>query len=88
MSLLDYFRISKAGSASVAKERLQILVAHERRSRNQPSYLPQLQKELLEVVRKYVNVSQEAISVSFEQDENQETLELNIVLPDLQAKKS
>ncbi|PPC90291.1 MAG: cell division topological specificity factor MinE [Methylobacter sp.] len=88
MSLLDYFRISKAGSASVAKERLQILVAHERSSRNQPSYLPQLQKELLEVVRKYVNVSQEAISVSFEQDENQETLELNIVLPDLQAKKS
>jgi cell division topological specificity factor len=44
MSLLDYFRISKVGSASVAKERLQILVAHERSSRNQPSYLPQLQK--------------------------------------------
>ena len=48
MSLLDYFRISKIGTASVAKERLQILVAHERSSRNQPSYLPQLQKELLE----------------------------------------
>ena len=41
MSLLDYFRISKVGTASVAKERLQILVAHERSSRNQPSYLPQ-----------------------------------------------
>lgn len=86
MSLLDYFRTSKTGSASLAKERLQILVAHERSSRSQPSYLPQLQKELLEVVRKYINVSQEAISVNFEQDDNQETLELNIVLPDIHAK--
>jgi cell division topological specificity factor len=88
MSLLDYFRTSKVGSASVAKERLQILVAHERSSRNQPSYLPQLQKELLEVIRKYINVGQDAISVNFEQDENQETLEVNIVLPDLHIKNT
>jgi cell division topological specificity factor len=88
MSLLDYFRKSKVGSASVAKERLQILVAHERSSRNQPSYLPQLQKELLEVIRKYINVGQDAISVNFEQDENQETLEVNIVLPDIDTKKT
>ena len=86
MSLLDYFRTSKTSSASVAKERLQILVAHERSSRSQPSYLPQLQKELLEVIRKYVNVEQDAISVNFEQDDEQETLELNIVLPDIQTK--
>ena len=84
MSLLDYFRSSKPKTAPLAKERLQILVAHERKYRNQPSYLPQLQKELLEVVRKYVNVDQDAISINFEQDENQETLELNIVLPDYQ----
>lgn len=87
MSLLDYFRSSKSSSASLAKERLQILVAHERSSKNQPSYLPQLQKELLEVIQKYVNVGQEAISVNFEQDDKQETLELNIVLPDYQPKK-
>ncbi|MCH9639452.1 MAG: cell division topological specificity factor MinE [Betaproteobacteria bacterium] len=84
MSLLDYFRASKPRTASIAKERLQILVAHDRSHHNQPSYLPQLQKELLEVVRRYVNVDQDAISVNFEQDENQETLELNIVLPDYQ----
>jgi cell division topological specificity factor len=88
MSLLDYFKISKASTASLAKERLQILVAHERTSRNQPSYLPQMQKELLEVIRKYINVGQDAISVSFEQDEDQETLELNIVLPDLPIKNT
>jgi len=82
MSLLDYFRSSKPSSASLAKERLQILVAHERKARNQPSYLPQLQQELLAVIQKYVNVGQDAITVNFEQDDNQETLELNIVLPD------
>jgi len=82
MSLLDYFRSSKTNTASLAKERLQILVAHERASRNQPSYLPELQKELLAVIQKYVNVGQDAITVNFEQDGNQETLELNIVLPE------
>jgi len=82
MSLLDYFRLSKPKSAPLAKERLQILVAHERSYRNQPSWLPQLQQELLDVIRKYVNVDQNAISVNFEQDDNQETLELNIVLPE------
>ena len=82
MSLLDYFRSTKPSSASIAKERLQILVAHERVARNQPSYLPQLQKELLAVIQKYVNVDEDDISVNYEQDDKQETLELNIILPD------
>jgi cell division topological specificity factor len=87
MSLLDYFKTSKTSSASLAKERLQILVAHERTSKNQPSYLPELQDELLNVVRKYTNVTQDAIFINFEQDEHQETLELNIMLPDDNGKK-
>jgi cell division topological specificity factor len=86
MSLLDYFRTSRQSSASVAKERLQILVAHERSSRHQPSYIPQLQKELLDVVRKYVNVGQDAISINYEQDDDQEVLELNITLPEETSK--
>jgi len=88
VNLLDYFRSTRTSTAAVAKERLQILVAHERSSRNQPSYLPQLQKELLEVIKKYIHVDQEAISFNFEQDDHQETLELNIVLPDLSHKKN
>ncbi|KAF3977333.1 MAG: cell division topological specificity factor MinE [Methylococcales symbiont of Iophon sp. n. MRB-2018] len=82
MSLLDYFRSSKPGSASLAKERLQILVAHDRISRNQPSYIPKLQQELLAVIQKYVNVGKDAISINYEQNDNQETLELDITLPD------
>jgi cell division topological specificity factor len=83
MSLLDYFRSSKRQrTASVAKERLQILVAHERASKNQPSYLPQLKNELLAVIQKYVSVDLDDVTVNLEQDDNQETLELNIILPD------
>jgi cell division topological specificity factor len=88
LSLLDYFRSSQRGSASIAKERLQILVAHERsaKHKSRPSYLPQLQQELLQVIQKYIKVDLDAISVNFEQDEDQETLEVNIVLPDEHAK--
>jgi cell division topological specificity factor len=83
MGLLNYFRSSRPTSAAIAKERLQILVAHERAQRNRPpDYLAALQRDLLEVIRKYVNVDQDAITVTMEQDENREVLELNIVLPE------
>ncbi len=81
MALLDYFRQRKSNSASIAKERLQILVAHDRRVGG-PSYLPQLERDLLKVIRKYVAVDNDAVSVSVEHDGRQEILELNIVLPD------
>jgi cell division topological specificity factor len=84
MGLLDYFRsrTPATSSASVAKERLQILVAHERSARNKPDYLPRLQRDLLEVVRRYVHVDDNAITVTMEEDGNHEVLELNIVLPE------
>ncbi len=82
MSLLGYFKTTKPNSAKLAKERLQILVAHERNTRDQPSYLPALQQELLQVIQKYIQVDQESISVHFDSDDEQETLELNIVIPE------
>ncbi len=69
------------GSAAVAKERLQILVAHDRRVIVHPN-LPKLQQEILAVIREYVEVDVNAISVNYEQEEDQEILELNIVLPE------
>jgi cell division topological specificity factor len=87
MALMDYFRGNKQSSAAIAKERLQILVAHERSERNKPDYLPKLQAELLAVIRKYVNVEQDAITVHMEQDESREILELNIVLPEGSERK-
>ncbi len=82
MGLLDFFRSEKKNSAGVAKERLQILVAHERFERNKPSYLPQLQRDILDVIRKYVTIDQDSISVNLERNSTQEILELNIVLPE------
>ena len=82
MNLLDYFRTKRPSSASVATERLQILIAHEHASPDQPSYLAEMQQELLAVVRKYVQVDDDAIKINFEQDENQEVFELEIQLPD------
>ena len=82
MGLFDYFRASRRNSANVAKERLQIIVAHERSQRNRPSYLPLMQKEILEVIRKYVPISQQDISINLDREEDCEILELNVVLPD------
>jgi cell division topological specificity factor len=84
MGLLNYFISSsrKGNTAAVAKERLQIIVAHERTYRNAPHYLPLLQKELLEVVAKYVKVQQDHVKVNVEREGNYEVLELNITLPD------
>ena len=53
MALLDYFRSSKKKTASVAKERLQIIVAHQRKERSKPDYLPQMEKDILEALNNY-----------------------------------
>ncbi len=86
MTILNYLRtLRPQKTAAVAKERLQIIVAHERRLRsNSPTleYLPQLQQEILEVVRKYVIIQNEHIKVHIEKEGQYEILELNITLPD------
>lgn len=83
VSLLDYFRSQKKATASLAKERLQIIVAHERSSRGTPDYLPQLKQDILEVIRKYVNIEQDQVQVQLEQNEDDlAVLELNVTLPD------
>jgi cell division topological specificity factor len=86
VALLDYFRTTKKKSASLAKERLQIIVAHQRTQRNTPDYLPQMQKDILEVIRKYVEVDIDQVSVQLEQkDDSLSVLELNVTLPEVQA---
>lgn len=81
MGLLDVFRKRKPASAAQAKERLMILVAQERARRGGPDYLPLLQRELLEVIRKYVHVENDDVQVRLDTDGDQEVLELNVMLP-------
>ena len=83
MSIFNYFlKKEKKSSASVAKERLQIIVAHERHKRQQPDYLPLMQQEIIDVIRKYVNIESDQVSVQLDNTEDCSILELNITLPD------
>ena len=84
MSLLSLFLGEKKKTASVAKERLQIILAHERtgRSNKQPDYLPALQKELMAVIAKYVSINPDDLRVNLERQDNLEVLEVKIELPD------
>ena len=82
MSFLNYFRHTKTNTANVAKERLQIIVAHERGHRKQPDYLPALQQELLAVIRTYVDISDDMVQVEIERTDSCSVLELNVTLPE------
>ncbi len=83
MSIINFFRSrNKTKSASIAKERLQIIVAHERGRAEEPDYLPALQQELVEVIRKYVNIDSEQVQVALDNQGNCSILELNVTLPD------
>ena len=83
MNLFDIFRRERRTSADTAKERLQILLAHERVDTTGPDYLPLLQKEILEVVKKYfpVQVEGDRVEVKLERGADVSTLEVNIELP-------
>lgn len=85
-NLIDYLRGTEKKSAVVAKERLQIILAHERAGRNAsaPDYLPALQEELLEVIAKYIHIDREMMKVSLQHHEDYDVLELNVTLPDNQ----
>jgi cell division topological specificity factor len=88
MSLLTFLIGEKKKTASVAKERLQIILAHERSGRNagQPDYLPALQRELMAVISKYVKINPEDLKVNLERQDNLEVLEVKIELPETPAK--
>ena len=81
MSLLVFFlRPRKDNTAKVAKGPLQIIVAHERSTRGGPDYLPQLKQDLLDVIRKYVQISPEQVTVQLDKKDDLSVLELNIML--------
>lgn len=84
MSLLSFFLGEKKKSAGIAKERLQIILAHERSGRNpgQPDYLPALQRELVAVISKYVHINPEDLKVHFERQDELEVLQVKIELPE------
>lgn len=84
MDWLKIFRSQPKPTASVAKERLKVVVAHQREGRaNGPMYLPRLREEILEVVRKYVQVPDNAVKIDVQREAGLEVLEMNITLPEV-----
>lgn len=76
------FKPRRETSARTAKDRLQILLAHERSGGSAaPDYLPQLQSDIVAVIRKYVTVEDDAVDLRMEQGQEVSCLEINIELP-------
>ena len=82
MSIFSYLRRRNNTSSSLAKERLQIIISHERSQRNTPDYLPKLQEEILAVIAKYVSIDRDRVIVNLERTGDSSVLELNVTMPD------
>ena len=82
-SFLSFLLGERKKTATIAKERLQIILAHERTGRRrEPGYLPALQRDLIEVISKYIKIDPDDIKVSFERRENLDVLEVKLELPE------
>jgi cell division topological specificity factor len=78
MSLFNFFR---RGTAPVARERLQILLAHERGARNQPDLLGVLREEILAVISRHVSFEPDKVQIKMDRGKSVSTLEVDIEIP-------
>jgi cell division topological specificity factor len=78
MSLFDFFRGS---SAPVARERLQVLLAHERIARSKPDLLGLLREEILAVIARHVSFESDKVQIKLDRGVSVSTLEVDIELP-------
>lgn len=87
MSFFDFLRGQKKNSASIAKNRLQLILINERGSdRSTPDFLPQLQKELIEVISRYVHINPDDIKVNLERQDSLDVLEVKIEMPQAEVR--
>ncbi|MET1023366.1 cell division topological specificity factor MinE [Pseudoxanthomonas sp. GM95] len=84
MGMFDFLK-AKKNTAETAKNRLQIIIAQERNQRGAPDYLPLLQRELLEVIKKYVNIDADAVKVDLLKEGDHDVLDISVALPDGKA---
>jgi cell division topological specificity factor len=78
MSLFNFFR---RGSAPVARERLQILLAHERTVRGQPDLLGVLREEILAVISRHISFEPDKVQIKMDRGKSVSTLEVDIEIP-------
>ena len=75
------FRPRKSNTAKTAKERLQILLAHERVDCSNSELLPILQRDILEVIRRHLKIDGDAVDIKLERHDEVSSLEINVELP-------
>jgi len=78
MGLINYLFSPHRQSAAIAKERLKIVLAHERAGRTAPDFLPKLQRELIDVIGRYVDIRDDMIRVNLGKSGDTSLLEINI----------
>jgi cell division topological specificity factor len=81
MRLLEYILPQRPRTASVAKERLMLVLAHEHAGADGSEFLPALRNDLIAIVRKYVAAKDDAIEVKLGRQGKTAVLEINIELP-------
>ena len=79
MNVFNLFR--RSATAPVARERLQILLAHERKTRGQPDLLNILREEILAVVAKHISLEPDKVQVRMDRGDPVSTLEVDIEIP-------
>lgn len=79
MSIFDIFR--RKPTASVARERLQILLAHERSSLGKSDLIAKLQEEIIAVIRKHMEIDPDRVKLKVENGDHVSTLEIDIEVP-------
>jgi cell division topological specificity factor len=80
MNLLRFFSRPQQ-SAPAARERLQVLLAHERASTGDSDLVTKLRDEILRVIAKHVQIDDDKVSVKMERGEQVSTLEVDIEIP-------
>ena len=84
MSLLDLFR-RRPSSAPVARERLQVLLSHERAVIGKSDLIAILQEEILAVIAKHVKIDRDAVQIKVDRGDKMSMLEIDVELPSTAA---
>jgi cell division topological specificity factor len=79
MTLFDLFK--RRGSAPVARERLQVLLAYERKNRNQPDLVAILREEIMAVIARHVQIGQDDVQIAMDRGDTMSTLEIDVQIP-------
>lgn len=78
---MNLFNLFRRGTAPVARERLQILLAHERNARNQPDLLDTLREEILAVISRHVAFEPDKVLIKVDRGKSICTLAVDIEIP-------